>query len=68
MLLHVDTDRLFSLVRGGFAKRRKMLRGALAGRVTPAQFESAGIAPTSRAEELTVHDWLRLAHVVGAES
>ena len=65
---HVDTDRLFSLVRGGFAKRRKMLRGALAGRVTLAQFESAGIAPTSRAEELTVHDWLRLAHVVGAES
>lgn len=61
----VDTAHLFSLVRGGFAKRRKMLRGALAGRVTPEQFEAAGIAPTARAEELTVHDWLRLAHTVG---
>lgn len=62
----IDTGHLFSLVKGGFAKRRKMLRGALAGRVTPEQFESASIAPTARAEELTVHDWLRLAHVVEA--
>lgn len=60
----IDTRHLFSLVKGGFAKRRKMLRGALAGRVTPEQFESAGILPTSRAEELTIHDWLRLAHCV----
>lgn len=64
----IDTGHLFSLVKGGFAKRRKMLRGALAGRVTPEQFESASIAPTARAEELTVHDWLRLAHVVEASS
>ena len=61
----IDTAHLFSLVKGGFAKRRKMLRGALAGRVTPDQFEAAGIPPTARAEELTVHDWLRLAHTVG---
>jgi 16S rRNA (adenine1518-N6/adenine1519-N6)-dimethyltransferase len=64
----IDTGHLFSLVKGGFAKRRKMLRGALAGRVTPEQFESAGISPTSRAEELSVHDWLRLAHIVEATS
>jgi 16S rRNA A1518/A1519 N6-dimethyltransferase RsmA/KsgA/DIM1 with predicted DNA glycosylase/AP lyase activity len=50
----------------GFAKRRKMLRGALAGRVSPEQFDAANIAPTARAEELSVHDWIRLAHVVGA--
>lgn len=62
----VDRDRLFALVRGGFAKRRKMLRGALAGTVTVEQFEAAGIAPTARAEELSVHDWLRLAHIVAA--
>lgn len=65
---HVDTEMLFSLVKGGFAKRRKMLRGALAGRVTPEQFEAAAIAATSRAEELTVHDWLRLTHVLEAAS
>lgn len=60
----IDPQLLFSLVKMGFAKRRKMLRGALAGRVTPEQLEHASIAPTSRAEELTVHDWIRLAHVV----
>lgn len=60
----IDRERFFSLVRMGFAKRRKMLRGALAPRVEPHHFEAAGIAPTSRAEELDVHDWLRLAHAV----
>jgi len=60
----VNPQQLFSLVKMGFAKRRKMLRVAMAGRVTPEQFEAAGILPTSRAEELTVHDWIRLSHVV----
>ena len=60
----VDAKQLFSLVKMGFAKRRKMLRGSLAGRVSPEQFEAAAIIPTARAEELTVHDWLRLAHVL----
>ena len=62
----VDRTLLFSLVRAGFAKRRKMLRGALAGTVTVEQLEQAGIAPTSRAEELSVHDWILLAHTVAA--
>ena len=60
----VDAKQLFSLVKMGFAKRRKMLRGSLAGRVSPEQFEAAAIIPTARAEELTVHDWLRLAHIL----
>lgn len=60
----VNAKELFSLVRMGFAKRRKMLRGSLAGRVTPEQFEAANIAPTARAEELSIHDWLRLAHIL----
>lgn len=60
----INPRQLFALVRGGFAKRRKMLRGALAGVVTPDQFEAAGIAPTSRAEELSVDDWIRLCRVV----
>lgn len=60
----VDPTKLFRLVRIGFAKRRKMLRGAMAGIVTPEQFEAAGIAPTARAEELSVHDWIRLEHVL----
>ena len=57
----VDPTSLFRLVRAGFAKRRKMLRGAMAGIVDVADFECAGIAPTARAEELSVDDWIRLA-------
>ena len=60
----VDPKQLFSLVRMGFAKRRKMLRGSLAGRVSIEQFIAADIEPTARAEELTVHDWIRLFHVL----
>ncbi len=60
----IDPKQLFSLVRMGFAKRRKMLRGSLAGRVTIEQFAAANIEPTARAEELSVHDWIRLVHVL----
>ena len=60
----VDKAKLFALVRMGFAKRRKMLRGSLAGSVEAHHFEAANIAPTARAEELSVHDWLRLAHIL----
>jgi 16S rRNA (adenine1518-N6/adenine1519-N6)-dimethyltransferase len=60
----INQKDLFSLVRMGFAKRRKMLRGSLAGRVSPEQFEEAEIAPTARAEELSVYDWMRLARIV----
>ena len=61
----IDPHAMFALVRQGFGKRRKMLRGALAGRVDEAQFAAAGIAPTARAEELEVADWVRLTRVVG---
>jgi 16S rRNA (adenine1518-N6/adenine1519-N6)-dimethyltransferase len=60
----INQKELFSLVRMGFAKRRKMLRGSLAGRVSPEQFEEAEIAPTARAEELSVYVWMRLARIV----
>ena len=54
-------DRLFSVVRGGFAHRRKMLRRSLDGLVRPEAFEATGIRPTARAEELDLADWERLA-------
>lgn len=56
-------DRLFAVVRGGFAHRRKMLRRSLSDLVDPATFEEAGIDPTARAEELTLEQWGRLAGV-----
>jgi len=57
----VDRRRLFALVDQGFGQRRKMLRRALAGTVDLSAFECAGVRPESRAEELTLEDWGRLA-------
>jgi len=54
-------DRLFAVVKGGFAHRRKMLRRSLGDLVSPEAFTGAGIAPTSRAEELDLAEWERLA-------
>ena len=62
----VDVDVLFDLVRAGFGQRRKMLRRALAGRVTDAELRAAGIDGGRRAEELTVEEWCGLAAAVGA--
>ena len=57
----VPPERLFAVVRAGFAHRRKMLRRALAGVVPPEAFEAAGVQPEARAEELDVAAWGRLA-------
>ncbi len=59
----VPYERFATVVRAGFAHRRKMLRQSLAGTVEPAAFESAGVAPTARAEELGVAAWGELARV-----
>ena len=53
--------RVFTVVRAGFAQRRKMLRRSLAGVVDPAAFEAAGVAPTDRAEQLDLDRWLAIA-------
>jgi 16S rRNA (adenine1518-N6/adenine1519-N6)-dimethyltransferase len=61
-----DPQRLFALVRAGFAQRRKMLRGALRTTLGPeaaAVLEEAGIDPARRAESLTLTEWAALAHV-----
>lgn len=56
-----DPGRLFTLVEAGFAHRRKMLRGALAGLAGVDELVAAGIAPEARAEELDLAAWGRLA-------
>jgi 16S rRNA (adenine1518-N6/adenine1519-N6)-dimethyltransferase len=63
----VLADTMFTLVRAGFGKRRKMLRGSLSGLVTSAQFGAAGIRADARAEELGVIEWGQLAAVVHAD-
>ncbi len=54
-------ERLFTVVRAGFAHRRKMLRRALVDVVDPSAFVTAAVDPEARAEELSVEDWGRLA-------
>jgi 16S rRNA (adenine1518-N6/adenine1519-N6)-dimethyltransferase len=57
----VGAERLFTVVRAGFAHRRKMLRRALVDVIDPAAFAAAAVDPAARAEELTIEDWGRLA-------
>jgi 16S rRNA (adenine1518-N6/adenine1519-N6)-dimethyltransferase len=57
----VSQRALFGVIDAGFGHRRKMLRGALAGIVSAECFETAGVAPTARAEELDIDAWGRLA-------
>ncbi|MGH9128731.1 MAG: 16S rRNA (adenine(1518)-N(6)/adenine(1519)-N(6))-dimethyltransferase RsmA [Acidimicrobiales bacterium] len=57
----VTYRRLVEVVRAGFAQRRKMLRGTLAGVVEEGAFADAGVQPTARAEELDVEAWGRIA-------
>jgi 16S rRNA (adenine1518-N6/adenine1519-N6)-dimethyltransferase len=56
-----DPDRLFSLVRAGFATRRKTLRRALAGEIDEGVFAAAGVDPGARAETLSLEQWAALA-------
>ena len=64
-VVHVAPRELFALVRMGFAKRRKMLRRALAEIATPDDFANAGVNPESRAEELDLADWGKLCEAIG---
>lgn len=62
----VARDAVFSVVDAAFAQRRKTLRAALSGWAgSPAAAEAvlvaAGVAPTTRGEQLDVHDFARIA-------
>jgi len=59
-----DPRRLQAVVAAAFGQRRKTLRNALAGTVTPAQFARAGIDPGLRAEKLSAQDFIALADAV----
>jgi 16S rRNA (adenine1518-N6/adenine1519-N6)-dimethyltransferase len=56
-----DPDQLFTLVRAGFATRRKMLRRALATELEESAFAQAGVDGDARAETLTLAQWVALA-------
>lgn len=55
----------FALIDAAFQQRRKMLRQALgsvlgSSQAATEQMEAAGVNPTARGEELTVHDFLSI--------
>ena len=64
----VAYERLVQLINTGFNQRRKMLRRSLVGVVAESAFAEAGIDPTSRAEDLAIGDWGRLAAAAGPGS
>jgi 16S rRNA (adenine1518-N6/adenine1519-N6)-dimethyltransferase len=63
----------FAVIDAAFAQRRKMLRSALAGIAGSAAgaeraLEAAGIAPTSRGEQLSVADFARVSDALNAQT
>jgi 16S rRNA (adenine1518-N6/adenine1519-N6)-dimethyltransferase len=67
----VDPERMFALVRAGFATRRKMLRRALdstLGDRAESVFGLSGIDPSARAETLSLTQWAALAHAESSGS
>jgi 16S rRNA (adenine1518-N6/adenine1519-N6)-dimethyltransferase len=64
-----DLRPLERVTAAAFGQRRKMLRGALAG-IFPdpvAVLTGLGLAPTARAEELTVAEFVKLAGQLTSE-
>ena len=63
--LAADVARFQTLVRTAFSHRRKTLRKALDGMVRRTDFDTAGIDPRQRPEQLEVADFVRLSNAVG---
>lgn len=57
----VSEEKFFELVKRGFAAKRKMLRSKLG--LTAEELAPCGVAPTARAENLTVGQWFCLAKI-----
>lgn len=59
-----DESMFAALVSAAFGQRRKMLRNNLKSLIGDTSFEQLGIAPTARAEDLSVDDYIRMANVL----
>jgi 16S rRNA (adenine1518-N6/adenine1519-N6)-dimethyltransferase len=63
-----DETQLARVVAAAFSQRRKTLRNSLRGLIETATFDALGIAPTARAQELSVAQFVALAdHLTAAE-
>ena len=63
-----DLDLFARVVATAFSQRRKMLRNTLRDMMDPEQLLALGIAPTARAEELAVADYVRIANTLSANA
>lgn len=57
-----DPGKLAMVVQAAFSQRRKMLRNTLKAILDDAGFAELGIAPTQRAEDIGVADYVRIAN------
>ena len=57
-----DPGKLAMVVQAAFSQRRKMLRNTLKAILDDAGFGELGIAPTKRAEDIGVADYVRIAN------
>lgn len=70
-LTDVSEKDFFKVVKAGFSAKRKMLRSSLSGGLKLSKTETeellarASINPNSRAEALSLDDWVRLTCIVG---
>jgi 16S rRNA (adenine1518-N6/adenine1519-N6)-dimethyltransferase len=69
-LIDVDERAFFTVVKAGFSAKRKKLRSSLSGGLKISKdeaerlLEKAGISPDSRAEALSLYDWVDLTRIV----
>ena len=61
-LTAIDEAELSRVVTAAFAQRRKMLRNNLKGMFDDAELAALGVAPTLRAEDVPVADYVRMAN------
>ena len=57
-----NEEKFAALVSAAFAQRRKMLRNNLKAILSDGDFEKLGIAPTARAEQLSLEDYIRISN------
>jgi 16S rRNA (adenine1518-N6/adenine1519-N6)-dimethyltransferase len=69
---HADETLLFGVIKAAFSKRRKTLHNAMSGgelgltkNIVGVALENAGIAPSRRAETLSVKEFIDLSKAVG---
>lgn len=65
-----EIDKLFRLVKAGFGEKRKQLKNSLAGglnldnETVVSVLDASNLAPTARAQELSMEQWGRLYNMV----